>query len=292
MTTIAPPPAPPSVTAPPPLTPGSRNAIRALLVIAAAVLVVGSVATLAVTALGINSLRVSTDGKELPNAMRSLVIDAADATVHVKSNSQATAARVDLRSLNSTRGGQPRLEVTTDAGGGTRILVTPNSREFMDFHWTGEVTVTLPPKLATTLSVTTRQDDGTLIVDADLDRLAARTSDGNITLSGGARVIEISAKDGDVVSRKPLSVKESFVAESVDGDVHVTFANAPRTLTATTRDGDVAISLIQPGPYLVNASGDSTRVEVPQTTDAERAVSQVTVRSDDGDVVVDAGHRG
>jgi peroxiredoxin family protein len=291
MTTIAPPPAPPSAAAPPPLTPGSRNAIRAIIVIAAAALVVGSVVAVGVTAWGINSLRVSTDGKDLPNGMRSLVIDAGDATVRVKSDSQATAARVDLRTLNSTRGGQQRLEVTTDAGD-TQVFVTPDTKEFMDFGWTGEVTVTLPSKLAQTLSVTTAQVDGTLIVDADLDRLVARNSDGNITLNGGARVVEITAKDGDVVSRTPLSVRESFVVESFDGDVDVTFADAPRTLTATTRDGDVAVSLPQPGPYLVKASGDSSRVQVPLTTDPARAASQVTVRSDGGDVEVDLRHRG
>jgi hypothetical protein len=270
MTAIAPPPAPPSATAPPPLTPGSRNAIRAILVIAAAVLVVGSVVSLGVTAWGVSSLRASTDGKDLPNGMRSLVIEAGDATVHVTSDPKATTPRVDMRTLTSSRGGQQRLDVITDSSG-TRILVAPGSRKFMDFGWTGEVTVTLPPKLAKTLSVSTRQEDGTLIVDADLDRLVARTSDGNITLTGGARVVEITTQDGDV---------------------DVTFADAPRSLAATTRDGDVAVSLPQPGPYLVNASGGSTSVQVPQTTDAVRAVSQVTVRSADGDVVVDARHRG
>ncbi|MDT5179251.1 MAG: hypothetical protein QOJ95_3449, partial [Mycobacterium sp.] len=120
--------------------------MRALLVIVASVLVVGCLVALGVTAWGINSLRVSTDRQDLPAGMRSLVIDASDATVHVKSDQQATAPRVDLRALTSTRGAPPRLEQTTDADG-TRLVVTPDSREFMDFGRTSDVTVTLPPKL-------------------------------------------------------------------------------------------------------------------------------------------------
>nr|MDP9168940.1 hypothetical protein [Actinomycetota bacterium] len=180
MTIIAPPPAPPTA-APPPLSPGGRTAVRVGLVVAASALVIGSVATLGATAWGINSLRVSTDGKDLPAGLRTLVIDASDAMVRVTSDPQATVPRVNLRSLSSSRGARQHLEVTTDASG-TRILVPSDSGRFMNFARAGEVTVTLPPKLATALSVTTRQEDGTLVVDADLERLTARLTDGDVVL--------------------------------------------------------------------------------------------------------------
>ena len=114
-----------------------------------------------------------------------------------------------------------------------------------------------------------------------------------MVLNGAAHRVEITARDGDVVSREPISVTESFVAESVDGDVAVIFADAaPRRIEATTRDGDVAISLPPPGPYFVRTrSGDTTTVRVPETTDPARAVSEVTVRSDDGNVTVDTAER-
>lgn len=288
MTTIAPPPpATPASSAPPPLSPGGRTAIRAALVIAASVLIVGSVVALLVTAVGINSLRVTTDGEDLPGGMRSLIVDANDATVHVKSDPQTTGPRVELRTVNSTRSGPQRLEVSTDAGG-TRIFVTPDSREFMGWRKAADVTVTLPPRLAAALFITTQQDDGTLIVDGDLDRLVANTTDGDIVLNGGARVVEITARDGDVSTRKPISVAESFTAEAVDGNVEVEFADAPpRRIGAVTRDGDVDISLPAKGPYLVRTQSDaSATVRVPQTTDPAAAAAEVTVRSNDGNVVV------
>lgn len=291
MTTFAPPPAPPA--APPPLTPGGRTAIRAILVIAASALVLGCIVALAMSAWGINSLRVNNDRKDLPQGMRSLTIDASDVTIHVTSDPKATAPRVDLRTLTSTRSVQPHLEVTTD-GGATRILVAPDSGGFMNFSRTGDVTVTLPPQLAKTLSLTTQQEDGTLMVDADLDRLTADSTDGDIVLNGSAHVVEVTTRDGNVASRKPLSVTDSFLAESVDGNVAVAFAEpAPRKLDATTRDGDVAITLPPTGPYLVDAqSHDATSVRVPETTDPARAVSEVTVRSTDGNVAVDTRRRG
>ena len=283
MTTIAHP------SAPPPLTPGNRTALRALLVIAASVLVVGCIAALGMAAFGIASLRVSTDGKNLPGDMRSLVIDASDVSVHVKSDPNATAARADLRTVGSSRGVRPALDVTTDARQ-TRIRVTPDdSGRVVDFGGPSDLEITLPPALAATLSVTTQQDDGTLTVDANLNRLIARSADGDVVLNGAVHVVDVTARDGDVVSRKPLSVNESFTVESVDGDVAVTFADpAPRRISATTTSGDVAITLPATGPYLVRTrSGDTTSVDVPETTDPARAASEVTVRSDDGSVSVD-----
>ncbi|TPG31261.1 DUF4097 family beta strand repeat-containing protein [Mycolicibacterium hodleri] len=287
MTTIAPPP-----LVPPPLTPGNRTAVRAILVIAASVLVIGCVVALGVTAYGINTLRVSNERKDLPTDLQSLTIDVGDATIRLRSDPQASSPRVDLRLLNSSRSGVRHLDVTVDAGG-TRIGLTTDSPTMMDWGRMGEVTVTLPPRLASGLSVTTQQEDGALIVDADLDRLTARTADGRVVLNGAAHRVEITAKDGDVVSREPISVTEWFVAESVDGDVAVTFAGAaPRRIAATTRDGDVAIELPAKGPYFVRTrSGDTTTVRVPETTDPTRAVSEVTVRSDDGNVTVDTSKR-
>jgi hypothetical protein len=156
-----------------------------------------------------------------------------------------------------------------------------------------EVTLVLPPRLARGLSLTTQQDDGALIVDAELGRLTARTADGSVFLNAGARRVEVTARDGDVVSRKPIAVGESFAAQSTDGEIDVTFAAAaPPTIEATTRDGDVTIALPADGPYLVRTrSGDATTVRVPETTDPARAVSVVTVRSDDGNVTVDTGER-
>jgi hypothetical protein len=290
MTTFAsPPPATTGPPAPPPLTPGGRRTVRVLLVVAASVLTVGFLVASVVIALGINSVRVSTDRKELPEGMTSLWIDAADAAVHVTTDPSAGSPRVDLRMLNSTRGGRQQLQVTSE-GAGTRIEVIPASPAFMDWGRTGEVTVTLPPALAKSLTVTARQDDGTLIVDSELDRLVAHTLDGNIELNGAAHRIDVTSKDGDIVARRPISVTEAFNAETRDGDLTVRFGpDVPKTIDAVTRGGDVSVGLPDRGPYLVRASGgDRADVRVPDTTDPGAAVSEVTVRSDDGNVIVAA----
>ncbi|TQR85941.1 DUF4097 domain-containing protein [Mycobacterium hodleri] len=286
MTTIAPP------SAPPPLTPGNRTALRVMLVIAAAVLVVGSVAGLGVAAWGLNSLRATNDAKDLPGTMRSLVIDASDVSVHVKSDSKVTTPRAELRTVGSSSRAQQRLNVTTDAGQ-TQIRITRDAGRVVGFG-SSDLTVTLPPSLAAGLFVTTQQNDGTLTVDADLNRLVARSSDGDVLLNGAVHVVDVSARDGDIASRKPLSVSESFVVDAADGDVAVTFAEpAPRKITATTRDGDVALTLPATGPYLVETRSEyATSVEVPETTDPARAVSEVTVRSDNGSIAIDTRRRG
>ena len=266
--------------------------MRVVLVIAAAVLTLGSLGALVAVALGINSVRVSTDSKVLPQGMTSLSIDAADATVRVTTDPSADSPRVDLRMLNSTRGGRQQLQVSSEPGG-TRIQVTAASPAFMDWGRTGEVTVTLPPALAKGLTVTAQQRDGTLAVDADLDRLVARSVDGDIVLNGSAHRIDVTSEDGDIVARRAISVTQTFNAETRDGDVKVRFGpDVPKTIDAISRSGDVWVGLPDQGPYLVRASGgDRADVRVPETTDPGAAVSEVTVRSNDGNVIIGADPR-
>ncbi len=279
--------------APPPLTPGGRTAVRAALVIAASVLVLGSVIGLGVTAWGLSAVRVVADEQNLPADMRSLTIDAgaAPAAVRLTTDRDATEPRVSMRIINAPRGSNQSLVVTQESGG-TRVTVNGAGSRFMDWGRAGEVTVTLPPELARALSVTVQQGDGVLLAQADLDRLVVRNTDGTVVLSGSARSMDVRTQDGNIVARKPISVTDVFGAEAVDGDVTVRFADtAPRTIDVTTVDGAIAISLPGPGPYLVRASADSARVRVPETNDPARAVAEVTLRSTDGDVTVDTRGR-
>ena len=63
-------------------------------------------------------------------------------------------------------------------------------------------------------------------------------------LSGSARRIEVHTDNGDVVTRDPISVSESFSATTIDGDIKVDLKDAaPRTVDATTANGDVIIAL-------------------------------------------------
>ena len=293
MTTIAPPSPPAPASAPPPLSPGGRTAVRAALVIAAAVLVVGTVVTLSVAAWGISNFRVITDSKVLPTAMRSLVVDTGSVPVAVRitTDREAREPRVDLRMVNSTRAGANPLAVSTDRAD-TRVTLNGEASSFLQWGRAGEITVVLPPDLARRLTVTTQQDTGVVLANADLDQLIAHTGDGAVVLSGSARRIEIHNVNGEVVTRDPISVSESFSADSTNGDIKVDFSDAaPGTVDATSENGDVIVALPARGPYVVNANTGSrsgnTVVRVPQTTDRQAAAAVVTARSETGDVIID-----
>lgn len=290
MTTVAPPPeAPPTVASPPPLTPGARTAVRALLVVAATVLLVGAVAALGVTAFGLSTFRVLADEKSVPGDIRSLTIDTGEvpAAVTLRTDREATEVRVSLRVAASTRTGDQTLTVDRGPSGAT-VTVSGEAPEFLNRMRTGRIIVTMPPTVARNLSVTVRQQTGVLFADAYVDELIAHGSDGAVVLNAGARRIEVHNTDGSVVSRSPISVTESFTAEVGDGDIVIGFADAaPEVVKATTNNGDIALEVPATGPYLLRvASGGSTTVRVPETDDPAVAVSDITARSDDGAVSV------
>jgi hypothetical protein len=265
--------------------------VRVTLIVAAAVLVVGALISLGVTAWGLSSFRVITDSEPLPAAMRSVVVDTGNTPVAVRitADREAREPRADLRMVNSTRAGTNPLAVNT-AGGDTRITINGESTPFLDWGRAGEITLVLPPDLARKLTVTTKQDAGVVLAQADIDQLIAHTDNGEVILSGSARRIEIHSDNGDVVSRKAIAVSESFSASTDNGDIKVDFSEAaPRTIDVVTDNGEVILALPARGPYAVNASTDNgdTVVRVPQATDREKAAAVVTARSENGDVVID-----
>lgn len=300
MTTIAPPPpAPPTPPAaappasPPPLSPGGRTAIRLLLIAAAAVLVLGTVGTLGVAAWGLSTFRVITDSKPLPSTMRSLVIDTGQLPVAVRITADRTATepRADMRMINSTRAGSEPLTVTTDSAG-ARLTISGEPSPFLQWGRAGEINVVLPPELARRLAVTSQQRTGVFMAQADLDQVTARMTHGAVLLSGAARRIEVNSVDGEVLTRSPIAVAESFSATTANGDITVDFSDAaPATIDAKTDNGDIRIALPSRGPYVVNANtgeaSGATVVRVPQTADRDRAAAVVTTRSDTGDIVID-----
>ena len=290
MTTIAsPPPAPP-----PPPSPGGRTAIRATLIVAAAVLVVGSIVALGAAAWGISSVRVVTDSKPLPSAMRALTVDTGSVPVAVRITADRDAGepRVDLRMANLTAAAANPLVIDTD-GAQARVTINGESSRFLPWSRGGEITVVLPPALARRLAVTTEQRNGVVLAQADLDQLTAHTDNGAVILSGSARRIEVHTDNGEVTTREPISVSESFVATTSNGEIEVEFAQAaPRTVEATTDNGDVVVGLPARGTYVVDANTDNgdTDVRVSQSKNTSAASAVVTVRSENGDVVVDDLH--
>src|SRR5690348_11331216 len=269
MTTIAPPPPAPT-NAPPPLSPGGRTAFRVALIAVAAVLVVGTLASLGAAAWGVASFRVITDSRALPVGMRSVVVDTGSVPVAIRitTDREAREPRVDLRMVNSVRAGANPLVVDADSAD-ARVTINGESSTFLDLGRAGEINLVLPPDLARRLTVTARQDTGVVLAQADIDQLIAHTETGAVVLRGSARRVEIHNVDGEVVTRDPIKVTESFTASTETGDIDVDFDEAaPRIVEARSQDGDVTVALPARGPYLVNATtGDgSTSVRVPQTS--------------------------
>ncbi|HVQ52161.1 MAG TPA: hypothetical protein VMS92_19125, partial [Mycobacterium sp.] len=157
MTTIAPPPpapatpppAGPAIEPPPPLSPGGRTAFRLALIAAAAVLVVGTLASLGAVAWGVAGFRVITDSKPLPAAMRSVFVDTGSVPVAVRitTDREAREPRADLRMVNSTRAGANPLVVNADPAG-ARVTINGESSAFLQWGRAGEITLVLPPDVA------------------------------------------------------------------------------------------------------------------------------------------------
>ncbi|TFV57541.1 hypothetical protein E4P42_15065 [Mycobacterium sp. PS03-16] len=288
MTTIAPP--PPVPTGPPPhLSPGGRTAIRGALIAAAALLLVGSLIGLGVTAWGVSSVRVISETQSLPPGTRTLVVDTGEVPVAIRivTDEQAREPRAALRLVNMSDPGEHRLAVTTE-GAESRVVLEGRPSPTLPWARGGELTVTLPPEQARRMTVRTQQDAGVVMAQADLDQLIARTTHGPVILRGSARRIEVQTVDGDVTARGAISVSERFVVNTSHGDIAVDFRDAaPATVEAVSRDGDIVLGLPGRGPYLVRAqSGESTQVRVPETTNPAAAASEVTARTDDGSVVI------
>ncbi|GAB09401.1 hypothetical protein GOARA_036_01330 [Gordonia araii NBRC 100433] len=282
--------APPAADPPPHLTSGGRNAFRALLVIAAALLLVLGLTGLGVAAWGVSHVRVVADHQALPATMRTLVVDTGEVPVAIRIDAERETreATADLRLVNTSESGAHRLVVDTE-GTETRVSIAGNPSPALKWARGGEITVSVPPEQARRLTVRTEQQLGAVIATADLDQLVARARDGAIVLRGAARSIEAHTVNGEIIAREPIAVAERFSATTSSGDITVDFRDtAPRTVEAVSRSGNVMIGLPERGPYLVKAqSGVSAKVRVPETNDREAAVSEVTARSGTGEVVVD-----
>ena len=277
----------------PPLSPGGRTTVRVLLVVVACLLVAGVVLTLAGFAWGASRFRVVADSITLPTTLRALAVDTGSMPVAIRitSDREATEPRVDMRMLSPTRAGSDPLSLSAD-GLTARVSVASDPAPMLRWGRAGEITVVLPPQVARGLAVTTDQEMGVVVAEADLDQFIAQNTDGTVVLNGSARAVDVTSTHGDITTGDAIRVADSFRGVTETGDIAVTFAATPRTVDAQTQEGDVVIDLPGPGPFAVDATTGagrgSTVVDVPQTRDRKDAASVVTVRSEHGDVVVEA----
>ncbi|MCV7193077.1 hypothetical protein [Mycolicibacterium brumae] len=274
--------------APPAPTGGSRGAIRAVLVLVAALACLGAVGVLGAAAAGIGSSRAAADDVDLPAGLRALTVNVGDLPIslQVTADPQATAPRAEVRYVTALGAGRPALRLSDD---GATLSLSGERDGWLRWARAGELTLVLPPETARAMTLTIGQRFGALQVDADLDRLNARNDNGAVLLRGSANAMDIRNQHGVVHSRGPISVRDSFTANSAEGEIEVDFRGTPpRRVDVSTGAGEVQIGLPGDGPFAVTAASDrgSTEIRVPQAFDPGAARANVTARSGSGDVTV------
>ncbi len=233
-----------------------------MLVVLATLVSLGTLGSLGALAFGLGSIRVVTDTQALPASVRLLTLDTGDVPVVVRLTTDVDAKepRVDLRIVTSID--DTHLAVANDDAG-SRVTLSDSDSGFLRFHRPGEIKVILPPSVARELSVTVNQQTGSLSTDANLDQLVANT-DGPVTLGGSARRVDVNVRRGDISTSTPISVTESFTADTESGGISVEFRVAPRT-TEAIAGGDVTMGLPGPGPYRVRAQSEGRHGETTVT---------------------------
>jgi len=269
--------------------PTRRTMIRTLLVVVALVVTFAGAVGIGGLAWGIGSLRIAAHTQVLPPGMQSLTIDAGATplVIRLTADRDVREPQVRMRLLRTTQSSETALNVVKN-GDIVGLTVAGAPSPVFDFGPPGEITVTLPPDMAHRLSVSTKQQKGMLLAQTELDQLTVRSTEGSVSLDGAARRIEVHTTSGEIRTRQPISVTESFLAESDNGHIAVDFRDAaPRVVQATARDTDIAIDLPPEGPYFVRArAGEKVTVRVPQTDDLADAAAQITARTDDGSVLI------
>jgi hypothetical protein len=126
--------------------------------------------------------------------------------------------------------------------------------------------------------------DSNVTVDGISGALNLYSSDGDVSVSNDSGPLQLSSDDGNV---QGTDLSSSVVtASSTDGDVNLKFTTPPRSVTATSSDGNVAVGLPRGSvSYQVSASSDDGNRSVNVHTDST-SNHRISVDSNDGDVSV------
>lgn len=136
------------------------------------------------------------------------------------------------------------------------------------------------------VSVQARTSTGDITVNDIQGPLQLTTSTGDIRVTGAANELRLNSRTGDiVVSAITAPVVD---ASTGSGDIRLTLADSPMSVSARTTTGDVFI-VVPPGPsYKVeaNTSVGDTRITVRNDTWAGRSI---VARTTTGDIDVSYG---
>jgi Putative adhesin len=147
---------------------------------------------------------------------------------------------------------------------------------------TCSTSVRLQVPAAVVLDLTSQ--DGSVSVDGVQGALTLQSDNGDVSVTAASGPLHLSSDNGSVGGTGLTS--HQVRASSDDGDVALSFADAPETVTASSENGSVQVYLPHgPASYLVSASSDNGNhsVGVPSNSAAER---HIVATSENGDVSV------
>jgi hypothetical protein len=168
----------------------------------------------------------------------------------------------------------------TETQSGTDLTITASCSGVSWGTCSTSVRLTVPSDAA--LNLTSQNSD--ISVSGVQGALALHSADGDIDVASASGPLQLSSDDGDVTGTALTS--SQVEASSHDGDVDLTFAGVPTTVTATSDNGDANVGLPQgPTSYLVSATTDNGNRSVGVHTDPA-SDRHIVADSSNGDVSV------
>jgi len=261
-------PSPPRAPAPPSGGSGGRTALRVLVVgLGLAIVAWNAVAVASLLSRATETRAATFDG------VRVLELDLSFEEVDVTGSATADEVTVDRGWHWSL--GEPEIVTRQD---GDRLVVGSSCSWTPGLPCTGWVHLTVPADVTVTGGVS----DSHLTLRELTGELDVATSDGDITLAAVSGPLRLESRDGSV---EGTGIRSSRVSASTsDGSVRLAFADPPRSVRATSRDGSVQLTLPDDRTayhVTVSTSDGSSDVTVPTDPTAPR---RITASTSDGDV--------
>jgi hypothetical protein len=276
-----PPPAPPGRRPPPPSQSGPKAAgqgpaplWRTLLYIIVPTLAALALIAAFVFALSGRSGPVDLRADETPGTSLDVRIPNAEVVLEPSTDDQ-----VHVRMTGSFFGTEPTLDVRTD-GGVTEVRGGCESRLF------SRCSIDLTVQLPRALPVTVAGENGRIGASGLTGRVDLSTTNGTIEADGTVGRADLRTTNGDI--RLTASVSSAVQADTTNGSVELTFADAPDTVDAGSTNGSISVRVPVSGvTYLVTAQTTNGSVDTSAVPSDSTSRRSITARTTNGGITVE-----
>jgi hypothetical protein len=209
------------------------------------------------------------------SGVTSLVVDTGFESVDITESPEAT--KVSLERTYHWSLGRPTVKASRQGD----VLTVSSSCPFqVGIGCTGKVHLQVPAGV----DVRAETSDGGLTLRGLTGTVDAATADGDIEATGLTGELAFRVKDGSIDA---ADIRNGNVAaQSADGDVRLTFAVLPTSVTGSSKDGSITV-LVPPGKTAydvdVSVKDGSRDVDVPTDPDSDR---HITLEAADGSLTV------